>query len=558
MATAHKTPGVYISEPDSFPPSIVGVETAVPAFIGYTERASDRSRDLRLAPVRISSMADYIAKFGHGFRETYYLVTENTDVAARDYVIGTVRLREGADPLKLVESGLSNFNLYSSLRLFYDNGGGDCYIVSCGTFVDPDTNEAVTVEADNLIAGIDAIANEVGPTMLCVPDAVLLQNAARYDALVVRMLRQCLDKQDRVALIDVWGTYDIPETATAPVKEATERDPGPFTAEGRIERLRNGLAGAPPESLRYGIAYFPNLKTSVVSTADISIDNFARGGERGKRLVSALTDVVGRLYPEEEGRENPRARKILDNYVNRIATEDDPKPATPAAAAAEPAITSSELTKGLLANLPPLRDLFQLIADSQNTLPPSGAMAGVFSQIDTTRGVWNAPANVGIAGLIAPSLAITDRDQENMNVPAEGMAVNAIRTFPGRGSLVWGARTLDSTSNDWKYIQVRRTMIYVEQSVKTALNAFVFAPNTAQTWTTVTSAIESFLHGLWSAGGLMGATPAEAYGVRCGLGSTMTPDDILNGNMIVHVVLQMVRPAEFIELVFKQQMLGDS
>jgi phage tail sheath protein FI len=221
-------------------------------------------------------------------------------------------------------------------------------------------------------------------------------------------------------------------------------------------------------------------------------------------------------------------------------------------------LTHRELTQALVANIPPLADLFRQAAESQNLLPPSGAMAGVFTSTDTTRGVWNAPANVGIAALIEPTIPISDEQQEDLNVPTGGRAVNAIRTFPGRGPLVWGARTLDSNSNDWRYIQVRRTMIYVEQSVKTALNSFVFAPNTASTWTTVTSMIESFLHGLWSSGGLMGAAPSEAYGVKCGLGSTMTPDDILNGTMIVHIVLQMVHPAEFIELVFKQQMLGGS
>jgi hypothetical protein len=221
-------------------------------------------------------------------------------------------------------------------------------------------------------------------------------------------------------------------------------------------------------------------------------------------------------------------------------------------------LTHEELSQVLRANIPGLGDMFHHAAESLNTLSPSGAMAGVFTTTDSTRGVWNAPANVGIAGLIAPTYEINSDQQEDLNVPTAGKAVNAIRTFPTRGSLVWGARTLDSNSNDWKYIQVRRTMIYVEQSVQTSLTSFVFAPNTAATWTTVVSMVESFLHGLWSAGGLMGATSGEAYSVRCGLGSTMTTDDILNGNMIVHVVLQMVRPAEFIELVFKQQMLASA
>jgi hypothetical protein len=206
--------------------------------------------------------------------------------------------------------------------------------------------------------------------------------------------------------------------------------------------------------------------------------------------------------------------------------------------------------------VPGFRKVLAAVAASQSVLPPSGAIAGVWTANDTLRGVWNAPANAGIATLVRPLMSINDQQQEDLNAPVESLAVNAIRTFQGRGSLIWGARTLDSNSNDWRYIQVRRTMIYVEQSVKQALEAMVFKPNTAQTWVTVVSMIESFLHGLWSAGGLMGGTPAEAYRVQAGLGSTMTPQDVLDGVMRVNVTMQMVHPAEFMELTFKQQMLG--
>jgi hypothetical protein len=134
--------------------------------------------------------------------------------------------------------------------------------------------------------------------------------------------------------------------------------------------------------------------------------------------------------------------------------------------------------------------------------------------------------------------------------------VDAIREFTGRGTVVWGARTLDGNSRDWRYIQVRRTLIYIEQSIKLALDPFVFAANDASTWSTVVSMVSSFLQGLWSQGGLMGATAQEAFSVECGIGSTMTADDVLDGYMIVQVTLQMIRPAEFIEVTFKQKMQG--
>jgi hypothetical protein len=541
--TAHKTPGVYISEPDSFPPSIVGVPTAIPAFIGYTEKARDKTKDLQFAPIRISSMAEYHAKFGRGFHESYYLIPEAAAPPPTDEYVGMVTLHEGGGRFRLMEDGQANFNLYTSLRMFYENGGGECYIVSCGTFIGDDGKTPVSITKESLDRGLDEIANEVGPTMLVLPDAVLLTNRDEFNALAVQMLMQCMTLQDRVAILDVWGTHALTDPTKTP---------------DLIKDFREGLAGAPPESLRYGIAYFPNLQTSIMSANDVSISMFSKGDNLAN-LQTALTAAADHIYPPgATGERNPRAVLISEKYISQIGQSQPDSDVPKGTPAADRQMTHGELTQALLANLPPLADLFQHVADSQNMIPPSGAMAGVFTQIDTTRGVWNAPANVGIAGLIAPTVAVSHHQQEDLNVPAQGKAVNAIRSFPGRGPLVWGARTLDSNSNDWRYIQVRRTMIYVEQSVKTALQTFVFAPNTAQTWTTVVSAIESFLHGLWSAGGLMGASPAEAYSVQCGLGSTMTPDDILNGIMTVHIVLQMVHPAEFIELVFKQQMQAAS
>jgi uncharacterized protein len=146
--------------------------------------------------------------------------------------------------------------------------------------------------------------------------------------------------------------------------------------------------------------------------------------------------------------------------------------------------------------------------------------------------------------------------QQDLNVPIDGLAVNTIPDYPGGGTVVWGARTLDGNSNDWRYIQVRRATIYIEQSIKLALNQFVFAPNVAQTWVTVSSVIGGFLTGMWQAGGLWGATSKNAFWVSCGLGSTMTAQDILDGYMNVMIGLQVVRLGEFIELSFRQRMQG--
>jgi phage tail sheath protein FI len=149
---------------------------------------------------------------------------------------------------------------------------------------------------------------------------------------------------------------------------------------------------------------------------------------------------------------------------------------------------------------------------------------------------------------------MSDAEQGGFNVPTNGEAINIIRAQPSRGNVVWGARTLDGNSLDYRYIQVRRTLIYVEQSIKLALQPYVFAANDSLTWSTVIAAVSSFLTSLWQGGGLMGAKPSDAFTVSCGLGTTMTSQNVLDGYMIVAVTLQMIHPAEFIELTFTQTM----
>ena len=189
-------------------------------------------------------------------------------------------------------------------------------------------------------------------------------------------------------------------------------------------------------------------------------------------------------------------------------------------------------------------------------LPPSGAIAGIYTFVDATRGVWTAPANMMPVAVTAPSVRLNDQQQGGLNVPVNGKAINIIRDFVGRGTLVWGARTLDANSNDYRYIPVRRTLIYVEQSIKGGLKPFTFEPNNANTWTAVIALVSNFLLGLWQQGCLQGATPKDAFAVRCGFGATMTGQDILEGNMMVDVMMAVVRPAEFIVLRIQQKMQG--
>ncbi|MBL4604271.1 MAG: hypothetical protein JKY02_00965 [Flavobacteriaceae bacterium] len=186
-------------------------------------------------------------------------------------------------------------------------------------------------------------------------------------------------------------------------------------------------------------------------------------------------------------------------------------------------------------------------------MPPSPFMVGIYSRLDNASGVWTPPANKSPTGVVGPVVPITNKQQENLNVDAtSGKSVNAIRSFTGKGTLVWGARTNDGNSLDWRYINVRRLFISMETDISKALEAYVFKPNVHNTWVEVKTMIESYLLGLYNDGAFAGTTPATSYSVLIGLGVTMTDEDILNGYMRVSIQVAPVRPAEFIVLTFSQ------
>jgi phage tail sheath protein FI len=187
-------------------------------------------------------------------------------------------------------------------------------------------------------------------------------------------------------------------------------------------------------------------------------------------------------------------------------------------------------------------------------MPPSGAIAGIYSKVDRERGVWKAPANVSLSSVTAPIIKITDTQQKSLNVDDTGKSINAIRYFTGKGVLVWGARTLDGNNNEWRYVPVRRLFIYVEESIKKGTAFAVFEPNNNVTWQKVKSMIDNFLEDLWRQGALMGTKPKEAFFVNVGLGLTMSLEDVLEGRMIVEIGIAAVRPAEFIILKFSHKL----
>lgn len=311
--------------------------------------------------------------------------------------------------------------------------------------------------------------------------------------------------------------------------------------------------------MSYGAAYAPALAANVTAAINLCYTNLQSADNH--LLNNILTVQAGTLYTGPSLASIQAA--IATAYpitsgagvgTNSAQYSGDGSP-YPARTAGQPlAVWQAALSAMLQNALPVFAQIERLAAASMNTQAPSGAIAGVWAQNDQLNGVWNAPANITLAGVNAPLVNINDTQQGGFNTPANGEAINIIRVQPSRGNVVWGARTLDGNSLDYRYLAVRRTLIYIEQSIKLALQPYVFAANDATTWATASAAISSFLTGLWQSGGLQGASASDAFSVAVGLGSTMTAQDILDGYMIVSVEVAVMHPAEFIVLTFTQKM----
>lgn len=184
--------------------------------------------------------------------------------------------------------------------------------------------------------------------------------------------------------------------------------------------------------------------------------------------------------------------------------------------------------------------IFDPLSKKNISAPPSGSVAGVYSRTDQERGVHKAPANEVVRGCVGLDCQYNAGEQSVLNPKG----VNLIRSFTGQGIRVWGARTCSSNAL-WKYVNVRRLYIFLEESIKANTNWVVFEPNSEVLWVRVRRTIESFLTDVWRNGALAGTSPEEAFFVDIGR-TTMSQDDIDNGRLICVIGVAAVKPAEFV------------
>ena len=552
--TEYKTPGVYVEEISKFPPSVAGVATAIPAFIGITEKYPTDQ------PVRITSLLDFEEKFGYGPKlkvfaekeegkdEEHPITTTETGEGQGDELEGEGDELEGQGdellddqgenpevgdvqgdddeylpgdddevntPLRLMrEEGETEFPtykekytlkgkefvLYDSIRLFYDNGGGVCYVASIGTYEDfKDSNP----EWDsNYKHALDSLKNIDEVTLLLAPDAAMLLGDNLKD-LQKKMLEQCDVLGDRFAILDLIEEDELQDT---------------------LKDFREGVT----DHLSYGAAYYPNLISSYTKDIDFESVIIALGG---------VPTILGKIE-DTDTKKKEKLHELFEG-IEKCVTDDEKK----------------LRIKAIIPQIPGYAEKLAELQTEACVIPPSGAIAGIYAANDSSKGVWQAPANVGIASISGLTRRLSDADQEDMNVDANtGKSVNAIRYFAGKGILVWGARTLDGNSNEWRYVPVRRLFNYIEESVQKSTAWAVFQPNDANTWVKIQCQIENFLNNLWRDGALAGSSPEKAFYVKVGQDITMTAADILAGYLIVEIGIAAVRPAEFIVLKFSHKL----
>lgn len=497
MATVLATPGVYIEEKSAFASSVVPVATAVPVFLGYTQKAARSSKSLKNVPTKISSFAEFEQFFGGAPKVKFNISDDASSVTG----------------YKLSVDSATRFLLHSAVKFFYSNGGGDCYVLSVGDYSAGISAKDFNDEATG--SGLPQLLKYNEPTLLVIPEAVLL-TSEECSSLQQAMLLHCgFATKNRFAILDVYDgdkdrTYDDVDV---------------------INKFREGVGS---NFLQWGAAYYPFVQTTIVSSGDI---NFTQIINKADLIEILSKDVNADLA---NGSMNEARATAIKEELAKIDT-----------AASSEEISSLQATLKVVS--PKLNAVLQEIAESLNLLPPSSGMAGIYAMVDSSINIAKAPANLSLGSVISPSVQITNKTQEELNLPLNGKAINAIRSFQGKGVLVWGARTLDGNSQDWRYISVRRTMTFLEQSIKAAAEGYVFEPNNSTTWSTLKAMVTNFLLNQWQSGILAGQSPDDAFSVSIGLGTTMTPNDILDGVLKLSVKVAIVRPAEFIVITFEQQ-----
>lgn len=500
------TPGVYVEEVERGAKPIEGVSTSTAGFLGEAERGP-------IEPERVTSFSDFRRIFGGP--------------------------TEGS-------------NLAYAVDGFFRNGGGRAYIARIVPNEWRETDDAVASATLDGVSEDVIEVTAVGPGSWGTNVAVWIDDAT-------------LGRTDQFKVtIGYWR--DLPDVTDIEYSNESETDPGLIQQYGEPdhEEVYDNLStdesksnfyesrinsastlvdmtqvnGGRPENGTAILSASHDFTAESVGTDDFQGEDTA--GERtGFEAFKEIDEISIVCVPDENAHTGLRDRIIehcendMEDRVAVLQPDTGTRPSGVETEAEADDTSYAALYYPWLTVLDPDTNVEQLV-------PPGGHVAGIYARSDTEHGVHKAPANEVVRGIQSLELNLTKEDQASLNPKG----VNCIRSFRGRGIRVWGARTLSSDPS-WKYVNVRRLLLFIEESIDEGTQWVVFESNDERTWARVRQTIGNFLTSVWNNGALMGSTPEEAFYVKCDR-STMTQDDIDNGRLICEIGVAPVKPAEFV------------
>ena len=506
------SPGVYIVEEDKGTRPIEAVGTAVAAFVGFSSKAEERLdggavNPLLHKPVAIANWSQYMDKFG-GFVEGAYMP-------------------------------------YSVFG-YFQNGGSRCYVISVKTLGAP-TGEA---------------ALAAGPATALLPSrtasaANTLQISAKPDVAIKA------GAEIKATIADDEGAETFTMTIEGPGEPeifpglgmgagesnvATKVNAASRLVTVKVLKMAGTLVERRPQAGIYTLTG-TQLQVRSVNVADYRGQPAERTGLGG---LEALDDVTMLCVPDlmrsyQDGEMSLEDVQAVQQAVYehcelqkyRFAILDCP-PGLSAQGILEWRMKANFDTKYAALYYPWIETSDMVRGKGTVRVPPSGHMAGIYARSDAERGVHKAPGNEVVRGATGLPIVVTRSEQDSLNP----VGINCIRSFPGRGIRVWGARTL-SSDPAWRYINVRRLFNMVEQSIERGTQWVVFEPNDLDLWARVRRDVRAFLRVVWSSGALFGATPDEAFFVKCDVETN--PHELRDlGQLNIYIGMAPVKPAEFV------------
>jgi phage tail sheath protein FI len=565
------TPGVSVEEITKLPYSIALIDTAIPVFIGYTDQIPEGYdiNDVNNKKLKISSLLEYEDKFGKAKLES-------------------IQLKDTKDKGLTVVAPEVQFLMYYSLQMYFANGGGPCYIISVGTYASASTG----VQLSSLINGLDKVDTLKAikdPILLVFPDAVSLTEPSFYELYNYTIGE--LETKNRFAILDTYegnsttiGNFRAGVSSTnhaaayfphlktilnysfdedkiithAGLQEEGQESDDLYAGEIAAIKVLRDLASLEISNESVNGFVLADLLSQAIAITEEIYEN-ADSKDALKEAINDSKDVVDAIYggiiddfkiPEDLKVDTPIFRGEFDGLIDAIRLSIDK-----VGNANGLTLKNLQASDSLLYN-----QIKEAIRSLQVVLPPSSAIAGVYGRVDSIRGVWKAPANVSLSYVTEPTEKVSEKEQSDLNIHNSGKSINAVRTFTGKGNLIWGARTLDGKDkksdgkdNEWKYIHVRRYYDMIQQSISKALERFIDEPNTSHTWLRAKTMLENFLNQQWMEGALAGSTPKEAYEVKV-YGTEDPVTHNITNPMNIEIKIALVRPAEFIILNFSHKL----